>query len=291
MEIIESINKFLTISSSSFKLTDTTIKSYKEDLDVFIKTFSYLKDTDQLNYFYLDDFKYELSLKNLKPATIRRRLSTLQAYFSFLESSHIKEDLIIKSKLPHYEKILPNVLKQSEIAQFLNFLDSSKKNGIRNKAMFNLMYSAGLKVSELINLKINNINFYEKFISIKEGKSHRIVPIRDSALEDLKRYLEIRNKLSTYDKQTIFINKNGQKLTRQYIYNELKTAGVKAGLIINLHPYILRHSFATHLLENGASLKVVQQLLGHKNIETSKIYTQISQTKNQDTYDLYWNKK
>ena len=292
MEIIESINKFLDKCSFETGLLESTIKSYKEDLKMFLRCFPELKDTDELNLYYIDDFSYEQSLKNLKPSTIRRRISTLESYFSFLEKNHIKEGLISNIDLPKAEKNLPHVLRQDEVAQLLDSIDTSTEHGVKDHAIFNLMYSAGLRVSELISIKLNDVNYEDKLIKVYgKGASYRIVPIRESALIDIKRYLKLRNKSVVVDKNILFLNRNGKKLTRQYIYNELKKVGENAGITKALHPHILRHSFATHLLENGASLRVVQELLGHKNIETSQIYTHVSETETRRAYELFWDKK
>lgn len=288
MDIIESINIFLEIRSSN---TNKNVDSLKEDLNSFLKCFPDIKDTDQLDSDSLNNFSNELISRKYKVATIRKRVSTVESFFAFLEMYKIKEDLLIDVTLPKQDKILPVVLTQDEVSNLLNSIDIKNDKGIKFKAIFNLMYSTGIKVSELINLTLSDIDFKEKTIRIRENRTtSQLLPIRDSALEDLKRYINIRSKSSIKDKQPLFLNKEGEKLSRQYISNELKKIGQKYQINKPLHPETLRHSFATHLLENGASLKVVQQLLGHKNIETTKVYTYISQSHNQRAYSLYWDK-
>ena len=155
------------------------------------------------------------------------------------------------------------------------------------------MYSCGLRVSELINLEIKNINLSENLIKIKgKGSKEREVPINYNCLCIIQEYVKkIRNKIKIVDKNILYLNKKGKKISRQYIFYLIKKAINDLEINKNISPHSLRHSFATHLLENGADLRIVQEILGHSNIETTEIYTHISEDKKLKVYDLYWDKK
>ena len=293
MEINEAFEKFYDYCLFQKGLTANTIKSYRYDLKIFLNFFPYIKSVEDLNKDLIDEFIVYQSIKNLNVNTIKRRISTLINFYIFLDEENIKNNLIKFVDYDFKEAKLPEFLTVDEVKMMLDSFDLSKKDGLRNKAIFNLLYSCGLRVSELINLKVSDINFKEKLLKVKgKGEKMRLIAIRESCLTDIQTFLNYtrisRNKIKT---NFLFYNSKGKQLTRQTIFKIIKKAANKSGITKRIYPHILRHSFATHLIENGAPIRTVQQLLGHKNIATTEIYTHLSQSAALKSYNLYWNKK
>lgn len=294
MELNEAFSMFLQYCLFERNLTNNTIIDYKEDFKKFKSIFPDYKDTKDLKITDLDDFSLYQSIEGLNPSTLSRRASFLKMFYLFLESEKITNNLIQDIEMPKKSKKLPIYLTKEEVERLLKAPDTSKKNELRDLAMMEVMYSTGLRVSELVSLKIKDVNANEKIITvIGKGIKQRSIPIRDSSLSCLLEYIkEVRNKMKHIDdKQYVFINNRGKKITRQNFYTCLKKYSRIANIDKNIHPHSLRHSFATHLLENGADLRVVQELLGHTNISTTQIYTHLTNEKIVNSYDLYWNKK
>ena len=291
MEINDAIELFI-----QFKLVEeglnqnSTIPSYKEDLKVFLKYFPEIKNVEDLNKDLVKEFIYNLSLDELSPQTIARRVSTINNFYKFLEDENYAKDIYSSVILPKREKHIPSFLTFNEIKALLNVIDENDFDSYRDKVMILTMYSAGLRVSELLNLKKNEINFEEKIITIKgKGNKERSVPLNNICVEYLTKYIQIVNNSYQLRKQKfLFYNfKTKKPFTRQYFFKAIKKYAKLAGITKEISPHTLRHSFATHLLENGADLRVVQELLGHSNIETTQIYTHISTKKILKSIDLY----
>lgn len=295
MDINDAIELFLEYKAVEEGLNiKSTIPDYKDDFKVFLKYFPNIKTVDDLNDELIDNFIYEQSLNDLKSSTISRRISTIKNFFLFLENEKIATNLVKEVILPKKEKHIPTFLSLDEIKNLLSVFDETKTAEYRDKTMVLVMYSAGLRVSELINLEKRSINFEEKLITLKgKGNKERFVPLNDIALEYLNNYLSQNKNNKVFSKSKyLFINKkDGKPLTRQYFFVELNKYAKRAGIDKKISPHTLRHSFATHLLENGADLRVVQELLGHSKIETTQIYTHLSTKKILDALDLYSKRK
>lgn len=295
MDINDAIELFLEYKAVEEGLNiKSTIPDYKDDFKVFLKYFPNIKTVDDLNDELIDNFIYEQSLNDLKSSTISRRISTIKNFFLFLENEKIATNLVKEVILPKKEKHIPTFLSLDEIKNLLSVFDETKPTEYRDKTMVLIMYSAGLRVSELINLEKRSINFEEKLITLKgKGNKERFVPLNDIALEYLNNYLSQNKNNKVFSKSKyLFINKkDGKPLTRQYFFVELNKYAKRAGIDKKISPHTLRHSFATHLLENGADLRVVQELLGHSKIETTQIYTHLSTKKILDALDLYSKRK
>lgn len=295
MDINDAIELFLEYKAVEEGLNiKSTIPDYKDDFKVFLKYFPNIKTVDDLNDELIDNFIYEQSLNDLKSSTISRRISTIKNFFLFLENEKIATNLVKEVILPKKEKHIPTFLSIDEIKNLLSVFDETKPTEYRDKTMVLVMYSAGLRVSELINLEKRSINFEEKLITLKgKGNKERFVPLNYIALEYLNNYLSQNKNNKVFSKSKyLFINKkNGKPLTRQYFFVELNKYAKRAGIDKKISPHTLRHSFATHLLENGADLRVVQELLGHSKIETTQIYTHLSTKKILDALDLYSKRK
>ena len=295
MDINDAIELFLEYKAVEEGLNiKSTIPDYKDDFKVFLKYFPNIKTVDDLNDELIDNFIYEQSLNDLKSSTISRRISTIKNFFIFLENEKIATNLVKEVILPKKEKHIPTFLSIDEIKTLLSVFDETKPTEYRDKTMVLVMYSAGLRVSELINLEKRSINFEEKLITLKgKGNKERFVPLNYIALEYLNNYLSQNKNNKVFSKSKyLFINKkDGKPLTRQYFFVELNKYAKRAGIDKKISPHTLRHSFATHLLENGADLRVVQELLGHSKIETTQIYTHLSTKKILDALDLYSKRK
>ena len=290
MTLIDAFENFLQYCRFEKTLTNQTIQDYKEDFLQFQRYYPHKKELTDLNKNDLNDFSYDQALNGLSPATIARRIATIKNFYMFLESDNLAKSIISEEiTIPKKDKTLPQVLSEEEINQLLNAPDLTSEKGIRDYAVLEILYSCGLRVSEATNLQINQINEQEEIINILgKGKKERIVPIRKSALKAVKTYInEVRNKHLVIDKKAVFIGKSGKRMSRQALYNIVVNNAKLAGIQKEIHPHSLRHSFATHLLDNGADLRVVQELLGHTNIGTTQIYTHVTTKTLVKSYDLY----
>ena len=291
MKIEDAFENFLQHCKFEKTLTNITIENYKEDFSIFLRYYPDKKEVSDLTKDDLNDFSYDQALNGLSPTTIARRISTIKSFYSFLEGENIAKGIISEEIIiPKKEHHLPQVLSEEEVNALLKTPDLSTEKGIKEYAILDILYSCGLRVSEAVNLQINQINEQEGIINILgKGKKQRIVPIRKEALKALKRYIsEVRNEHLVIDKKIVFLDKRGKKMSRQAIYNIVKENAKKAEIKKEIHPHTLRHSFATHLLDNGADLRVVQELLGHTKIGTTQIYTHVTAKTLVKSYDLYW---
>jgi len=294
MEINAAIREYLQHLVFEKGLLKQTIIDYKDDFNCFFEYFPNINDTDQLTSDDIDNFTYKQGLDELKATTISRRVSTIKNFYIFLEREGICNEIVKEVILPKKEKHIPTFLSVEEVERLLDAPDLSTETGIRDKAMLEVMYGCGLRISELINLEKKMINYPERIIKlIGKGAKERIVPINNYAITFLYSYIKnVRDKFpNAQSNNFIFINKNGKQVSRQYFFSALKKYAKSAGIERNISPHTLRHSFATHLLENGANLRTVQRMLGHTNAETTQIYTHLSNKTLHNAYDLYWKKK
>ncbi|MBO5853552.1 MAG: tyrosine recombinase, partial [Bacteroidales bacterium] len=234
-------------------------------------------------------YLYDLGLSASSQARI---LSGIKKFYNYLVQEKIVVEnptLLISS--PSIGRHLPDVLTYNEIDSLIKTIDLSQQFGHRNKAILEVMYACGLRVSEVISLKISNIYFNDEFIRVfGKGNKERLVPISRSTIKTLKLYLEgerLHQDINAKHTDTVFINRRGAGLSRQMIFLMIKGLAEKAGIKKNIGPHTIRHSFATHLLEGGADLRAVQQMLGHSNISTTEIYTHISDQYLREVISIY----
>lgn len=284
------IQDYLYSLRYELKLSDNTYKSYKYDLDHFN---SYLEsininDLKAINEKIIIDYLKTIS-KN-SPKTVSRKITSIRNFFNYLlKINIIKESPCIYIENPKIPKTLPNVLTVEEVNKLLD-VNLINKYDYRNKAMLELLYATGLRISELINLKVNDVNFINNVvICFGKGKKERIVPVDDNTLKHIKNYLEYRNSFFKGNKYSdyLFLNNAGGKISRQGFMKNLRQILLKLNIDKNITPHMLRHSFATHMLNNGADLRSIQLLLGHSDISTTKIYTHISNKKIESDYQKY----
>ena len=234
-------------------------------------------------------YLYDLGLNERSQARI---LSGIKAFYKYLIlTGAIDKNPTTLLEAPKFAKKLPQVLSVQEIDQLINAIDLTKPEGQRNRAIIETLYSCGLRVSELVNLRISNLFLDENFIKVTgKGNKQRLVPISNRAIYEITLYIEnYRNNLniSPEFRDILFLNRNGRQLTRNMIFLIIKQAAKQAGIKKNISPHTLRHSFATHLIEGGADLRSVQQMLGHESIITTEIYTHLSKEYLKDTIIKY----
>ena len=287
MEIVDAIDMFHQYVLVEKGLSKQTWISYLEDLQAFFAYFSDKKTTDDLMETDLYEFlKYELSL-GLSVSTALRRLSSTRSFYLFLKKDGYYMGNIPDIETPKKPKHLPNCLSEEEVDALLSAPDLSTDTGIRDKAMLETMYSSGLRVSELLKLEKGQVNLSKGVITVfGKGAKERKVPIADFAVDYIKLYIkEVRNKNENKDSKYLFLNRKGQPLSRVYFFKQVKKYSELAGITTQVSPHTLRHSFATHLLNHGAQLRIVQGMLGHTNIATTQIYTHVSSEKLKSDYD------
>ena len=292
MEIGEAFKKYLDFCLIEKNLLPNTLADYKEDFSFFQRQFPYIKDTEDMNKEDINDFIYEMSIAGLKPATIKRRISCIRNFYIFIQTEGIKNNIVSNILTPKSERYLPEYLSIEEVDKLLNSFNLNDDTELRNKAIIDTMYSCGLRVSEVINLEIKNVNVDEKIIKvIGKNAKEREIPIRKEALNSITNYYNfIRKNIKKGDKKILFVNADGKKLSRQYLWKVIKEKGKECGINKNIHPHTLRHSFATHLLSRGADLNSVKNMLGHENIETTQIYTHVAEERILKEYDKFWKK-
>ncbi|MFB5661567.1 site-specific tyrosine recombinase XerD [Alteribacillus sp. HJP-4] len=289
----EDIHDFIHYCQVEKGLSDNTLRSYNRDLTQYIKflTAQNIKEVSEIDRTHILQYLYELKDSGRSASTLARNISSLRAFHQFLlreqRSTKDPSELI---EIPRGEKKLPDILTPKEVEKLLEAADGVNSFDRRNKAMLELMYATGLRVSELCSLEKGDIHLQMGFVHCTgKGSKERIVPLGKIAGEAIERYIhKARPQLMKNRKHDIlFVNHLGTGLSRQGFWKILKKSAVKAGLGKKLTPHTLRHSFATHLLENGADLRAVQEMLGHSDISTTQIYTHVSTHKLKDVYHHY----
>ena len=272
-------------------LSENTINSYGIDLKLFLE---YLRENEipsfkQVNKEVIVNYMQSEKNNNKANSSILRSVSSLRKFFQYLaQEKIIEKDPMLLIDTPKKKQHLPQVLTKEEVEKLLRSPNTGQVLGLRDRAMLELMYATGLRISEIINLKLEDLHLTMGTLqTLGKGHKERIVPVGDEAIKWVNRYLEearpklLKQKRSNY----LFLNFHGNNLTRQGVWKNLKAEVRKAGIQKNITPHTLRHSFATHILENGADLRIVQELLGHADISTTQIYTHLSIKQLADIYN------
>ncbi len=257
-----------------------TIEAYQRDLK---KLIAFIKeqglDLKQLTYEDLQQFLAELHEQKIQPRSVARIISGIKSFYRFLLiDGYIENDPSELLEMPQIGLKLPDVLSVNEIDRILNTIDVSTTEGQRNRAMLEVLYSCGLRVSELTSLRISDIYPTEGFIRVEgKGSKQRLVPISDIALREISNYIYLRGFITPQKgaEDILFLNRRGAPLTRVMVFLIIKQQTELAGIHKKVSPHTFRHSFATHLLEGGANLRAIQEMLGHAKITTTEIYTHI----------------
>ena len=287
MEIVDAIDLFHQYILVEKGLSPQTWISYLEDLQAFFNYYNDKKDTADLLETDLYEFlKFELSLGK-SVSTALRRLSSTRSFYLFLKKEGHYTGNIPEIETPKKPKHLPNCLSEEEIDRLLETPDMESPSGIRDRAMLETMYASGLRVSELLSLKKGQVNLSKGIITVfGKGAKERKVPIADYAIDFIKKYInEVRNKSEHKGSECLFLHRSGEPLSRIYFFKQVRKYAELAGIDMVISPHTLRHSFATHLLNHGAQLRMVQGMLGHTNIATTQIYTHVSSEKLKSDYD------
>ena len=287
MEIVDAVDTYKQYVLVEKGLSRQTWSSYLEDIQAFFNHFQDKKTTDDLKETDLYEIlKYELAIGH-SVSTALRRLSCMRNFFLFLKRDGYYQGTIPDIEAPKKPKYLPNCLTEDEVEALLNAPDLSTPSGLRDKAMLETMYSSGLRVSELLSLERAQVNLNKGVITVfGKGAKERRVPVADYAIEYIKEYIkDVRSKVDVNHSKYLFLSKKGEPLSRVYFFKQVKKYSELAGIKTNVSPHTLRHSFATHLLNHGAQLRIVQSMLGHTNIATTQIYTHVSSEKIKSDYD------
>ncbi len=284
-DLCKEFEKYLLIDK---KYSKETIKSYMNELhkysNYFVKkniSFNSIKQSDILGYIR------SLHDEHLSIRSINHNISVIKCFYKFtVINSNLSYDPMEYIEVPKMHKYLPKVMSYDEVKKLLD-VDLVDKYSYRNKAMLELMYATGLRVSELVNLKVNDIDFDSCLLkTMGKGSKERIVPIGDYALSFVVKYLkDYRSQLlKRVNTDYLFLNNLGKKLSRQSFYNIVEEMAIHKGIKTEISPHTLRHSFATHLLDRGADIVSIQEMLGHSSLSTTQIYTHISNQKLKDEY-------
>lgn len=279
------ISKYIDYLKYERKLSPNTISSYindLKDLDIYFKGNLIISDSNLVKY--LD------SIQNLNTRSIAHHLTVINSFYNFLvNENYIKENPCLNISSPKLPKMLPNYLTEEEINKLLD-IKLETPYDYRNKAMLELLYATGLRISELVNLKITDVDLTNDFVRVVgKGKKERIVPITDIANHYLDIYIHhYRNEiLKTHVSDYLFISNSYKNISRQAFFKFLKAECKKSNITKNVSPHVLRHSFATHLLKNGANLRIIQELLGHEDISTTQIYAHLVNEKLKEDYEYH----
>lgn len=290
----EEIVEYLHYLNIERGLSENTRKSYERDLMQYVAFLKKQKITtwQDVERYTVIQFLEELHTQNKATATVTRMITSLRRFHQFLrQERYTDHDPMQHIDTPKKEQKLPSTLSLEEVERLLETPDTSKLLGIRDRAILEVMYATGMRVSELIGLKLGDLHLSLGLLqTIGKGDKERIIPLGDYAIEWVQRYLdEVRPLLVKKPTEMhLFVNNHGNGLSRQGIWKNLKQIVREAGITKDVTPHTLRHSFATHLLENGADLRTVQELLGHADISTTQIYTHITKKRMTDVYKQHF---
>ncbi|PZU91177.1 MAG: site-specific tyrosine recombinase XerD [Chryseobacterium sp.] len=279
----EKINDFSNFLKFEKNFSDNTLDAYIRDikkLESFATEELEKVSPQNISYENLQEYIYQLSKNKISERSQARGISSIKAFFKFLLEEDYREEnpasLLEGPKLGLY---LPDTLSEDDINKLINSVDKSTDIGKRNECILEVLYGCGLRVSELVDLKISNINFKENFIIIEgKGEKTRLVPLARSTAEYIKDYMQnvrSKNKINKKYEDTLFLNTRGTNMSRVIVFIIIKELTQKAGINKSISPHTFRHSFATHLLQNGADLRFIQEMLGHSSITTTQIYTHL----------------
>ncbi len=269
---------FLEFLQNEKKASDNTLQSYRRDIIYYGK---YL-DSNKLNYSRMEEEDIKKYLEYMqsegkKPSTISRNLASIRSFYQFLiRSKKVKQDPTTHIQSPKIEKRTPSVLTSQEVELLLEQPKDVDLKGTRDKAMLEFAYATGMRVTEIISLNVSDVKLNDAYVICHSGSKQRNIPLGTMCLKALKEYIEEARPVLIHDEEekALFVNVNGQRLTRQGFWKIVKYYKEQAHITKDITPHVLRHSFATHLLQNGAELKDIQVMLGHSDISSTQVYMQ-----------------
>ena len=284
----EQLNLFFGFLENEKKVSVNTLQSYKRDL----KQFEQYLETSEEEYKEMTDegikdyIKY-MQEEGKKPSTISRGLASIRSFYQYeAKNKVVEKDPTEGIQSPKIEKRVPSVLTSNEVALLLDQPKNVDLKGTRDKAMLEFAYATGMRVTEIISLDIDDIDFKEGFVNCRKANKQRIIPLGKMSLKALKEYTDHAREilLKNDEEKALFVNVNGQRLTRQGFWKIIKYYKEQAHISKDITPHVLRHSFATHLLQNGADLKSIQTMLGHSDISSTQVYMQFQDDGLKDIY-------
>ncbi len=291
----ELLHRFLEYTAHVNTGSVHTLQAYEHDIHEFYvylqkEGIEKLEEVDRIVVMnYVAELRGKTGMRgNMKSVSIARKLSSLRSFYRYLnEYVGFLKNPFLYLKTPKMPKRIPEFLFYDEVDLLLSSIQEDSDVGIRNRAMFELMYACGLRVSEVVQLKMKDIDFHDMVLHITgKGDKQRIVPFYDLAKEKLQQYISIRNSwLKDENHDIVFVNQRGKALTSRGVQYLLEKIALDYHLNIRVHPHMLRHSFATHLLDNGADLRVVQELLGHSSLSTTQVYVHVTKERLQSAYE------
>ena len=284
----EQIKLFLKFLQNDKKLSDNTLQSYKRDISQFEK---YVEE-NQIDYIKVDeknvkDYLGYLQEIGKKSSTVSRNLASIRSFYQFLvRNKKVLVDPTISIQAPKIEKRVPSILTAKEVELLLDQPQDVDLKGIRDKAMLEFAYATGMRVTEIISLNLEDVNFEEAYVTCKTGTKQRNIPLGTLSMKALKEYVDDARQYLIKDDsvKSLFVNINGKRLTRQGFWKIVKYYKEQAHITKEITPHVLRHSFATHLLQNGADLKAIQTMLGHSDISSTQVYMQFQDEGLKDVY-------
>ncbi|NQU73969.1 MAG: tyrosine recombinase XerC [Candidatus Omnitrophica bacterium] len=286
------IDKFLNYLKIEKDMSPHTVLNYSIDLKEVAKFLDDKIEIEKIDYLVIRKYLADLKARNYSKRTVARKLACLRSFFKFLyREGYVKSNPVSSISTPRLDKKLPVFLDEGEIAKLLEAPDTKELAGLRDKAILETLYSSGLRVSELVGLSMDNIDFIGEVLKVfGKGKKERLVPIGKRALKCIEAYLKKRGAVSARagkspGKQAVFLNKSKSRLTDRSIRRILEKYIHITSLREDVSPHTLRHSFATHLLNRGADLRGVQELLGHRNLSSTQIYTHVTTERLKAVYD------
>ena len=274
----EQIKLFLKFLQNDKKLSDNTLQSYNRDITQFEK---YIEE-NQIDYTKVEEKEVKDYLDYLqeigkKSSTVSRNLASIRSFYQYLvRNKKVLQDPTNNIQAPKIEKRVPSILTAKEVELLLDQPQDVDLKGIRDKAMLEFAYATGMRVTEIISLNLEDVNFEEAYVSCKTGTKQRNIPLGTMSLKALKEYVDEARPYLIKDEgvKSLFVNINGKRLTRQGFWKIVKYYKEQAHITKDITPHVLRHSFATHLLQNGADLKAIQSMLGHSDISSTQVYMQ-----------------
>lgn len=290
MDVMESeINAFMIYLHNVKKTSENTELSYHRDL---LKVKQYfeeqgLEDVRKITSTNLNSYILHLEKNKFSAATISRNIASLKAFYHYMfKEGMVTEDVAEMLHAPKIEKKLPEILSTEEVIKLLEQPSGDSPKDIRDKAMLELLYATGIRVTELITLKLEDVNLQMGYIVCKDASKERVIPFGNEAKSALVRYLGGTRSAMIADPESeyLFANCSGQPMSRQGFWKLIKYYARKAGIVADITPHTLRHSFAAHLVENGADLRSVQEMLGHSDISTTQIYANIGRSRIREVY-------
>ncbi len=284
------IDEYTSFMSNVRHKSINTVESYGRDIKQYFTYLSNTGITDLSEATKTTVLTYLISLQRQgrSASTVSRTLASLRSFYIFMiQNGNAKSDPTSSLEVPHVEKKLPQILSNAEVELLLEQPQCRDNKGIRDKAMLELLYATGIRVSELINLNLQDVNLNMRFIRCGTAKKERIVPMGNKSYEAMKNYLDnVRSlMIKSAEEEALFVNCSGVRLSRQGFWKLIKRYQCSAGIEKTITPHTLRHSFAAHLLENGADIHAIQEMMGHADISSTQIYSHLMNSRIKDVYE------